>query len=132
LYAENVIVPRLDVLEEYYNFQLVPKFPDSEGLLLLYVSPVPADKEAELKAGEIAPWSMSLNEWRARQGLGPKPDGDDLYMLPSGNALVTLDQAQDPNRQNAAAGSNGNGKANGRAEVIIVDGNNYYLSRPES
>lgn len=118
LYAFNVLVPRLDVLEEYFNFQLVPMFPDSEGLLLLYVSPVPDDKEAQLEAAKTAPWALSLNEWRKRQGEDPVPGGDDLYMIPSGNGLATLAQAQLPQNERISERASGPAPVNGSTHTV--------------
>ena len=87
IFANWVLVPRLELLRSEMQEKLVPQFDDR--LILDYVSPVPADQDFELQVAEKVPWSRTLNEWRDLQGL-PLDDEGDYYRVPRG---------QDPEQQ---------------------------------
>ncbi len=70
IYAIYVLVPRLDALQDALNRWLVPLFGD-EDVCLLYENPIPDDWDFRLDAAKAAPWSKSLNEWRALTGDQP-------------------------------------------------------------
>lgn len=72
LFAGQVIVPRLEVLRTEYQFRLVPLL--GEDVILDYESPVPADRDFQLRAASAMPSTVEKNEWRALQGLKPRPE----------------------------------------------------------
>lgn len=81
LFTKYVVVPRLEFFREQLQQKLVPEY--DERLILSYDSPVQEDKEMQLKAMQMAPWTVRVNEWRTVQGLEDLegPDGD-LFMRP--------------------------------------------------
>lgn len=79
IFAEQVLEPRLELMREIMQVRLVPEF--DERLILDYVSPVPRDQEYELKAGQAAPFTLLLDEWRELQGLEPLPDGQGQVLM---------------------------------------------------
>jgi len=83
IFANWVLVPRLELLRSEMQEKLIPQFDDR--LILDYVSPVPADQEYNLQVAEKVPWSRTLNEWRELQGLPPDEKGD-FYRVPQGMA----------------------------------------------
>ncbi len=76
LFAEGVIVPRLERLRLGLQMHLVPDF--DERLLLEYVSPVPEDREFALKVMEVRPGDFTANEARKLAAHAPVKGGDDL------------------------------------------------------
>jgi hypothetical protein len=62
LFSKYVIVPRLESIRSQLQQKLVPEY--DERLILDYVSPVQEDKERQLKAAQIAPWALTVDEWR--------------------------------------------------------------------
>ncbi|MDI6872092.1 MAG: phage portal protein [Bacillota bacterium] len=89
IYSRWVIVPRLEFLRANIQERLVPEF--DERLILDYVSPVAEDKEYNLKVAQAAPWSLTVDEWRALQGQEPLAnDQGKVHMVPF-NLLPTRD-----------------------------------------
>ena len=85
IYAEHVMVPRLEFLRTLLQGRLVPEF--DERLVLDYVDPTPDDQAFRLQVATAAPWSRSKNEWRELQALHPIDGGDDVFPpMPSGGA----------------------------------------------
>lgn len=76
-YKRETIKPRLKMLEEKLNEQLVPDFDDS--LMLAFDNPVPKDVELRLKVIEnhLRNKYSSVNEERAIDGLPPVAWGDE-------------------------------------------------------
>lgn len=79
LFSQWVLLPRLEILREVLQNQLVPDF--DERIIVDYVSPVAEDKEYVLSVAKAAPWSLTVNEWRDMMGLSPLPEGD-VFMVP--------------------------------------------------
>ena len=79
LYGRHLLIPRLERWRAALQHQLLPQYDDR--LILDYDSPVPEDREYELRVAQAAPWSRTRNEWRTLQGLEPRQDGDE-YLLP--------------------------------------------------
>lgn len=73
IYGRRVLVPRLEFLRAVMQERLVPEF--DERIVLDYVSPVTKDAELELDAAKAMPAALSIDEWRARMGEEPLPDG---------------------------------------------------------
>lgn len=83
LMKRNVVEPRLDMIRAYLQERLIPEY--DERLIIDYVSPVQEDKEHQLKVAEKAPWSLTLDEWRALTGHEALPDGQGrVHMVPAG------------------------------------------------
>ena len=82
IYARRVLVPRLEVLRTLMQARLVPQY--DERLILDYVSPVREDEEQQLLAAKTAPWALTQDEWRARQGADPVPDdAGQVFLVPT-------------------------------------------------
>jgi len=75
-FQKEVIQPRLAMIAEKLNQDLVPKF--DERLELRFDSPVPEDWERRLREREsnLKSGYTSINEERARDGLPPAPWGE--------------------------------------------------------
>ena len=76
LYMRMTIKPKLTVIEQTMNEQLVPDF--DENLFVAFDNPVPEDEEFRLKqiTTKINTKYASVNELRAEDGLDPVPWGD--------------------------------------------------------
>ena len=77
LYMRMTIKPKLTVIEQTMNEQLVPDF--DENLFVAYDNPVPEDEEFRLKeiTTKIDTRYSSINELRAEDGLEPVAWGDE-------------------------------------------------------
>lgn len=73
IYSRRVLVPRLELLRSVMQERLCSEF--DERLIIEYDSPVVRDHELELEAGKVAPWALSVDEWRGRMGHEPLPEG---------------------------------------------------------
>jgi len=99
--AEQCIVPRAEFLRTELQAWLVDAFND--GAILDYDSPVPADREHQLKVMETVPQAFSYNEWRALAGFAPDPRRQG-YPLPLPGAIAedveeadaTEDEGEEP------------------------------------
>jgi HK97 family phage portal protein len=77
IFALNTLVPRLDFRQDVLEQRLVPEF--DEGLVLEYESPVPDDRDYDLKVFASQPAAFTLNEWRELAGRSPVDGFDDVY-----------------------------------------------------
>lgn len=83
LFIANVLIPRLDAVEDGLNASLMPLVDPSGQTVLLYDSPEVQDLESEQAAAAVAPYARTLDEWRIRQG--EEPYGDErgaVHMVP--------------------------------------------------
>ncbi len=98
LYARWVLIPRLEFMRQTLQHDLVP---DYDAMLILdYDSPVAQDKEQILKTATIAPWSITVDEWREMQGKLPLPDSKgQVFAKPLNYEMVTLDELGNPPSQ---------------------------------
>jgi hypothetical protein len=71
--ARNAIVPRGEFLRSEYQKRLMPFFGE-EGDVLEFESPVPADKELELRVMGLFPSSFTHDEARTLAGKKPDPN----------------------------------------------------------
>lgn len=85
LYARRTLVPRLEFQRAVQQERLVPLF--DERIVLDYVNPVARDVEVELEAGKVAPYALTVNEWRARMGE-PALEGGDVHVIPPSLEVV--------------------------------------------
>lgn len=81
IFAEEVMIPRLEFLRTQWQLKIVDKF-DSR-LILEFDDPRPENEEFKLKAARANPASLDQNEWRAIQGLEPKESLRDLHLFPT-------------------------------------------------
>ncbi len=79
IFAKRVLEPRLEFLIEILQEKLVPFF--DERIIVDYAELTITDWDIKLEAGRIAPWSLTLNEWREILGY-PPIEGGNLWMLP--------------------------------------------------
>ena len=74
-FSKWTLKPRLDMMREAYQKQIVPKL-DNTGLLQLdYVTPVQEDKEYQLNVMRSASFAFLIDEIRERAGEEPLQDG---------------------------------------------------------
>ena len=91
--ARNVLVPRCRRMDDFYTMRLGRLFEGGDTLIIAHDSPIPADTEAEEAARAAAPWALTVNEWRAKQGLEPDPSPfGEMVMVESGAALLPKSQ----------------------------------------
>lgn len=74
LFAKHVLTPALEFLRSYLQSELVPRYDDR--FILGYASPIEEDREFYLEAAKVAPWSLTLNEWRGMAGQDAVDYGD--------------------------------------------------------
>lgn len=92
IFATRTIKPKLDLITEFFNAYLVPRY--GENLVLGYVDPTPENKELEVQQDQAAlaqqPYK-SVNEVREEHGLPPIQNGDavmtDFSKSPLGEAI---------------------------------------------
>lgn len=78
--AEQATFPRMEFLRTEYQMRLMPLFGDAEAILD-YDSPVPADREHQLRVMSTMPEAFSYTEWRELAGYKPDPNRQG-YPLP--------------------------------------------------
>jgi HK97 family phage portal protein len=80
LFARWVIQPRLT----FWTFELNQKFLSmwDSRIKIEFPSPLPEDRDRTIKESDIAlkQGVITVNEYRIRMGLQPRPDGDVLYI----------------------------------------------------
>lgn len=69
LFSRWTLLPRLEMWRSTLQAQLIPQYGD--GLVIEYESPVNSDKEFHLRAAQVMPSALSVDEWRTLQGLPP-------------------------------------------------------------
>jgi HK97 family phage portal protein len=96
-HAKYGIRPRCRRIEEKLNERLAPMYDSSGRLFFAFDDPVPQDNEFKLKRTEaqVRNYALTINEWRARDGLEPVPWGDTplvpLTISPLGDASQQTD-----------------------------------------
>lgn len=79
IFAKRVLEPRLEFFVSTLQEKLVPIFDDK--IIIDYEELTTTDWDIKLEAGRIAPWSLTLNEWREILGQPPIENGD-VFMMP--------------------------------------------------
>lgn len=79
-------VPQLEKFRAQLQQRLVPMY--DKRLALGYLSPVPDDKEFELKALQVAPWAATIGEIRKLQGLEDRGEPDNKHVMPMGLTII--------------------------------------------
>lgn len=88
LFSRWVLTPRLELQREVMQKALISEF--DERLILDYESPVEEDAERQMKAASLAPWALTVDEWRARQGEEPLAgEQGQVHMVPQNLVPVT-------------------------------------------
>jgi HK97 family phage portal protein len=85
--TKNVVLPRQEFLRATLQERLVPEY--DERLILDFVSPVQDDKQAQLEAAKVAPYSLMVDEWRGLAGQQPlENEAGQVHVLPINVQLV--------------------------------------------
>ncbi len=71
-----VVVPRCEFERAEYQSKLIPLYPDADRVMVDYDDPVPVDKAFALEVAKVAPFSVTVNEWRALRGAEEEEGGD--------------------------------------------------------
>ena len=96
IFAKRVIEPRLEFLISILQEKLVPNF--DEKIIIDYEELTTTDWDIKLEAGKIAPWSLTLNEWREIIGQQPV-EGGDVFMLPYNLVPQNISSQSTPQEQ---------------------------------
>ena len=96
LFSRWVIVPRAEFFRSVLQLRLVPEF--DESIILTYDSPIMQDKEHDLKVASMAPWALSLDEWREMMDKRPLSGGlgAKVYCKPLNYEFFDIDEAEGP------------------------------------
>lgn len=96
LMARYVIDPRLEFQRTVMQERLVPEF--DERLILEYLSPVQEDREHHLKVATVAPWSLTVDEWRKMSGHAPLEDekAGSLFVFSGGEKPGPMEEPPPP------------------------------------
>jgi len=92
LFARYSTVPMAERFRAEKQRRLVPYY--GRDLVLDYLSPVPADAEAERKVMVALPGAFTVNEIRQRGGAQPREDGDEYYQAPGAPSIPLPDQPE--------------------------------------
>ncbi|WP_163866095.1 phage portal protein [Myxococcus eversor] len=83
--AEQATLPRMEFLRTEYQMRLMTLLGD-DGAILDYDSPVPADREHQLRVMGALPEAFSYDEWRELAGLRPDPNRQGYPLLLPGQS----------------------------------------------
>lgn len=103
-FAKQVTVPRLEFLRAALQKWLLPLFDSTGADILDFESPVPADREHQIRVMGTMPEAFSFDEWRAAGGFKPHPEKTGFPMPPPG-AKPGGQQTPDPEPGGAAEGA---------------------------
>lgn len=73
IFTKDVVLPRLELMRQEFQSKLIPRF--DPRLIIDFVNPVPDDRETRNAVATQLPAIMTIDEHRARAGLGPLNDG---------------------------------------------------------
>lgn len=119
MFSRWVLVPRLELQRAVMQEHLVTDF--DERLILDYESPVEEDGEKQLKAAQLAPWALKVDEWRVLQGEDPLPDGEgQVHMVPQ-NLIPTRSLAGAPPQAQEPAQEPTQGRRSARPPASVGD-----------
>ncbi len=95
-FSHHVLEPRLEFFRGALQERMIPEW--DERLIVDYESPVQEDKTFQLQAATAAPWSLTVDDWRERQGLQPlEKDTGKVFLVPF-NLIATRDFVMPPPR----------------------------------
>lgn len=95
LFSRWVLTPRLELLRSVIQDRLVVDF-DSR-LILEFESPIKEDFDRKLKAAQLAPWALKLDDWRKLQGQEPLPDNRGQVHMAQANIVPVTFPERDEN-----------------------------------
>lgn len=75
LFGKYVLAPRLELLRSERQIRLVEELFGADDLVIWYDSPIPEDREFNLKAMEAHPAAYTEDEWREVTDTPPLPGG---------------------------------------------------------
>lgn len=103
VFAKRTVEPRVKLIFEKLNVFLVPMFPHTEDLDLVFDSPVPEDQAFDLnrKTQAVNRW-LTINEVRDEDNYEPLEGGDELYL-----PVNIMPAASDQNTTPPASGGKG-------------------------
>jgi len=109
VFSKWVLIPRFDVIRQTLQTQFIPMF-DSKSILE-YVSPVEEDREFRLDVMKAAPYSFTIDDWRAVVGDDPMPNGQgQVIVIPNASSLAEADKIlewESPYTQQSQEGKGG-------------------------
>ena len=95
-WTSKVLVPRIDLMAAAMQWSILPMYPDSEDLVVSYVSPVEEDKAFQIDAMKALPYAFHIDEIRSVLGFPSLPD-DAGKVFPNPLGLVaTTEPLSDP------------------------------------
>lgn len=92
VFSKWVVEPRLEMFRALLQHKVVPEY--DERIVIDYDSPIQDDKEFALEVGKAAPFSLTVDEWRAmgqREGLGA---GGELHALPTNYSFGPMEERE--------------------------------------
>ena len=121
LFSRWVIVPRAEFMRAVLQLRLVPDY--DQAIILHYDSPIMEDKEHKLKVATIAPWCLSLDEWREMMEMMPLPDGKgkEVFCKPLNYEFYDIDKAEEPPEEDPPPDNSGD-NPDDEDDVTPVDG----------
>jgi hypothetical protein len=94
-FSRYTLLPRLEMLREQFQKQIVKHFDDSGLIEIDFVSPVTADKSYQLSVMQAMPHAFTYDEVRIRAGEDILPEGrGDVFPIPSGITLTRIEELQ--------------------------------------
>lgn len=91
LFALTVLVPRLELLKDFLQLNLMPMY--GNDYILNYVSPVPADRLFKLESMKAFPWAYTRGEIRKLGGAEDRGDLDNIHVVPAGFTYLKPNEA---------------------------------------
>ena len=91
IFSKWVIEPRLEAFRALLQVRVVPEY--DERIIIDYDSPIQDDKDFELEVATAAPFSLSIDEWRAmgqRESLGD--ERGKLHAMPNDMSFGELEE----------------------------------------
>ena len=102
IYHDRLIRPRRELMAEELTLKLAKLY--DPRLEVGFKDTTPRDKEYALNVAKVAPYSLTVDEWRELQGREPLPAGEGLMKYVPPNGYLTEDLTDTESRP-ASAGS---------------------------
>jgi hypothetical protein len=95
--ALGALVPWLETLVDCYQAHLVPDFGDPDDIVLGYSSPVPDDRDLQIRCVATAPSAFRAKDIRKVGGFAPDAELDEKQLVESGQAATPTQLPSTPN-----------------------------------
>ncbi len=108
MYAESCVEPRMSLIVDQFNRQLVHEFEDTEEMVLGFISPVKETEELKsAKANDgLTRGGITLNQYRKSRGEDPLSGGiGDALTVPANTVLIDSNWSIEEAQQHLAARS---------------------------